>query len=70
LLLSVRDNGIGFRGRGRSNSGMGQDLLLGLSRELGGEPEIKSTRNGTSFCLSIPYVSPSPPSRASHAVVA
>jgi two-component sensor histidine kinase len=68
--LSVTDNGIGFRDRDRSNSGTGQDLLWGLSHELGGEPEIKSTRNGTSFRLSIPYVSPLPSSGASYATVA
>jgi two-component sensor histidine kinase len=70
LRLSVTDNGIGIHGRGRSDSGMGQDLLRGLSHQLGGEPEIKSTRNGTSFRLSIPYVSPLSSSRASHAMVA
>jgi len=70
LRLSVTDNGIGFRGRGWPNSGMGQDLVRELSHQLGGEPEIESTRNGTSFHLSFPYVSPSPSSCASHAAVA
>ena len=70
LRLSVTDNGIGFRGHDRSNSGMGQDLLWGLSHQLGGEPEIQSTRNGSSFRLSIPYVSPSPARQPSHASAA
>jgi two-component sensor histidine kinase len=64
--LSVTDDGIGFHGRARSGAGMGQDLLWGLSHQLGGEPEIKSTRSGTSFLLSIPYVSPTPSARPSH----
>ena len=70
LRISVTDNGIGLHNLGRSDSGMGQDLIRGLSRELGGEPEITSTMSGSSFRLSIPYVIPFPSSRASRATAA
>jgi two-component sensor histidine kinase len=57
LRLCVEDDGVGFSGRIRSNGGMGQDVVRGLSRELGGDLEVKTTNRGSSFRLSIPYFS-------------
>ncbi len=58
LHLCVEDDGAGFGGRTQPKSGMGRDLVDGLSRELGGDLEIQTTRNGSSFRLSFPYRSP------------
>ena len=55
--LSVEDDGVGF-GRGvrhRSEAGQGQDLVKGLSDQLGGDLAIDSGPGGSSFRLSIPY---------------
>jgi two-component sensor histidine kinase len=58
MLISVVDDGAGFVGRTQSAKGMGQDLVRGLVRQLEGDLEVKTTKNGTSFHVSIPYVSP------------
>jgi two-component sensor histidine kinase len=55
--VSVEDDGVGF-GRGvrhRSEEGQGQDLVKGLSHQLGGDLAIDSGTGGTSVRLSIPY---------------
>ena len=55
--LSVVDDGVGF-GRGlrhRSEAGQGQDLVKGLSHQLGGDLAVNSGTGGTSFRLLIPY---------------
>jgi two-component system, sensor histidine kinase PdtaS len=59
VRLCVEDDGAGFDGRVQPNVGIGQDLVRGLARQLGGELEVKSTKNGSSFRLSVPYVAPS-----------
>jgi two-component sensor histidine kinase len=55
--LSVVDDGVGFcHGvRHRSEAGQGQDLVKGLSDQLGGDLAIASGPGGSSFRLSIPY---------------
>jgi two-component sensor histidine kinase len=50
--LSVEDNGVGF-GDSR-NAGMGEDLVRGLSHQLGGGLSVDSTKSGTTFQLRIP----------------
>jgi two-component system, sensor histidine kinase PdtaS len=52
-LLFVEDSGVGFDER--RSVGMGDDLVRGLSRQLGGEPQVKSSKTGSSFRLFIPY---------------
>jgi two-component system, sensor histidine kinase PdtaS len=51
-LLFVEDSGVGFDERG--SVGMGDDLVKGLSRQLGGEPQMNSSKTGSSFRLFIP----------------
>jgi two-component system, sensor histidine kinase PdtaS len=55
--LSVEDDGAGFgrEARLRSEGGQGQELVRGLSQQLGGELKIDTGIEGSSFCLSIPY---------------
>jgi two-component system, sensor histidine kinase PdtaS len=60
LRLCVEDNGVGFTPRQRRNVGLGQDLINGISHELGGGLEIKTSEKGSSFHLRIPYTSPHP----------
>jgi two-component sensor histidine kinase len=54
--LTVEDDGSGFDDR--CNAGMGQDLVKGLSRQLGGDLRVKSTKSGSTFRLSIPQLLP------------
>jgi PAS domain S-box-containing protein len=54
--LSVEDDGVGFDDR--RNVGMGEDLVRGLSRQLGGNLRVKSSKAGSTFRLSIPHLSP------------
>jgi two-component system, sensor histidine kinase PdtaS len=58
LRLCIEDDGAGFDGRVQRNAGMGQDLVRGLARQLGGDLEVKTTKSGSSFRLSVPYASP------------
>jgi two-component sensor histidine kinase len=70
--LSVEDDGVGFdRGvRHRSDGGQGQDLVKGLSHQLGGDLVFDSGTDGSSFRLSIPYdalgLAPAPSARVMH----
>jgi len=50
--LSVEDNGVGFD-EWRS-VGLGDELVRGLSNELEGDLQVKSSRTGSSFRLTIP----------------
>jgi two-component sensor histidine kinase len=68
LHLVVADDGVGFDDCIEKNPGMGQDLVRGLSRQLGGELEVKSTKSGSIFCLSIPYVRPGLPIPSTHPI--
>jgi two-component system, sensor histidine kinase PdtaS len=54
--LSVEDDGDGFDDA--SNEGMGLDLVRGLSRQLGGDLQVKSSKAGSTFCLSFRHLSP------------
>jgi two-component sensor histidine kinase len=56
MQLSIEDDGAGFEGSYRN--GIGQDLVRALSRDLGGELRVKSTRSGSTFSLRFPYVQP------------
>jgi signal transduction histidine kinase len=56
MQLSVEDDGAGFDDSHRS--GVGQDLVRALSHDLGGEPNVKSTRSGSIFSLRFPYLEP------------
>ena len=60
LQLCVQDDGVGFASRPRRNGGLGQELVEGLSRELNGRLEIKTSEEGSSFFLRIPYINPRP----------
>jgi len=60
LQLCVQDNGVGFGDHPQRKGGLGQELVQGLSRELGGHLDIKTSDEGSSFCLRIPYISPHP----------
>jgi two-component sensor histidine kinase len=53
----VVDDGVGFCHGVRhcSEAGQGQDLVKGLSDQLGGDLAIASGPGGSSFRLSIPY---------------
>jgi two-component system, sensor histidine kinase PdtaS len=53
--LSVEDDGVGFDDW--RNGGMGEDLVRGLSRQLEGDLEVKSTQRGSTFRLCIPHLS-------------
>jgi two-component sensor histidine kinase len=54
MFLSVEDDGVGFRGGIKKRpGGMGQDLVRGLVRQLEGRLEVKTTKTGTSFRVSI-----------------
>ena len=57
LRLVVEDDGTGFDGK-RSDAGIGQELVRGLSRQLGGDLETRATKKGSSFHLSFPYKIP------------
>jgi two-component sensor histidine kinase len=50
--LSVEDDGIGFDNHRKA--GMGEDLVRGLARQLGGDLHVKSSKTGSTFSLSIP----------------
>jgi two-component sensor histidine kinase len=58
LQLRVEDDGVGFVGQPQRNGGLGQELVMGLSQELGGHLEVKSSEKGSAFLLRMPYVSP------------
>ena len=58
LRLCVQDDGVGFADRNRRDTGIGQDLIAGLSDQLGAELEVQSNGSGSSFHLSVPYVNP------------
>jgi two-component sensor histidine kinase len=60
LQLCVEDNGVGFSNHAQRDSGQGQELVKSLSRELDGHLEFKTSGEGSSFCLRIPYVNPLP----------
>ena len=68
--LSVEDDGVGFGRSVRSEAGQGQDLVKGLSQQLGGDLTIESGLGGSSFRLSIPYdalrLAPQPSARMMH----
>src|SRR5262249_18837545 len=68
LHLLVADNGTGFGDGIQSNPGIGHDLVRGLSRQLGGELEVLSTKSGSNFRLVIPYTRPGLAASSSHAV--
>jgi len=55
LRLCVEDDGVGFTHRQQRNGGLGQDLVKGLSRELGGHLEVRTSEKGSSVHLRIPY---------------
>jgi two-component sensor histidine kinase len=55
LVLTVEDDGVGFDDQ--RNVGMGEDLVRGLLGQLGGELRMESTKSGSAFRLSIPYLS-------------
>jgi two-component sensor histidine kinase len=61
LHLFVADDGVGFDDCIESDPGIGQDLVRGLSRQLGGELEVKSGKSGSTFRLCIPYARPGLP---------
>jgi PAS domain S-box-containing protein len=54
--LSVEDDGVGFDDR--HDAGMGEDLVKGLSHQLGGDLRVKSSKTGSTFRLSIPHQRP------------
>jgi two-component system, sensor histidine kinase PdtaS len=60
LRLRVEDDGVGFSNHRQRNGGMGQDLVKGLSCELGGHLEVKTSEKGSSIQLRIPYASSGP----------
>jgi two-component system, sensor histidine kinase PdtaS len=60
LELCVKDNGVGFVDHPRRNGGLGQELVMGLSHELGGHLEVKTSEKGSSFHLRMPYASSAP----------
>jgi two-component system, sensor histidine kinase PdtaS len=66
LRLSVEDDGVGFdlSARSDADAGQGRALVLGLTHELGGDLELKSTTSGSSFRLTFPPWSPSSPTQA------
>jgi len=55
LHLSVQDDGTGFDDH--CKVGEGQDLVRGLSRQLGGDLRVESTNSGSTFLLTIPLCS-------------
>jgi two-component system, sensor histidine kinase PdtaS len=54
--LSVEDDGVGFDDR--RNVGIGEDLVRGLSHQLGADLQVKTSKAGSTFSLSIPHLSP------------
>jgi two-component system, sensor histidine kinase PdtaS len=58
LRLCVEDDGVGFRTPVRKGTGMGQNLVSGLTGQLAGHLQVVSTSSGSSFRLSIPFASP------------
>src|SRR5262245_7225199 len=60
VQLCVQDDGVGFADCSQRNAGQGQELVKGLSRELDGHLESKTSDEGSSFCLRIPYINPLP----------
>jgi len=60
LQLCVEDDGVGFANRAQRNAGQGQELVKGLSHELDGHLEFKTSEEGSSFYLCIPYINPLP----------
>jgi two-component sensor histidine kinase len=69
LQLCVQDDGIGFANHPQRNAGQGQELVKGISRELDGHLEIKTSEEGSSFCLRIPYINPLPSARPASRLV-
>ena len=65
-LLSVEDDGNGFSSRAHRNAGTGegQDLVSGLTRQIGGELQFETTESGTKFRVSIPLANMHPQSSA------
>jgi len=51
--LSVEDNGVGFDDW--RSVGLGDELVKGLSSQLGGDLQVKSSRTGSLFRLAIPH---------------
>jgi two-component system, sensor histidine kinase PdtaS len=64
--LSVGDDGNGFQHRSTVvvGAGQGQELVRGLSRQLGGDLQFETTERGTTFRLSVPLISIDPQSVA------
>jgi two-component sensor histidine kinase len=60
LQICVQDDGVGFANPLHNNGGLGQELVNGLARELDGDLEIKTSQEGSSFYLRIPYIKPLP----------
>jgi two-component sensor histidine kinase len=60
LQLCVEDDGVGFANQAQRNAGQGQELVKSLSRELDGHLEFKTSKEGSSFYLRIPYINPLP----------
>ncbi|HEU0060075.1 MAG TPA: histidine kinase dimerization/phosphoacceptor domain -containing protein [Hyphomicrobiaceae bacterium] len=52
--LAVEDDGVGLVGGTQAAPGMGQELVRGLTHQLGGDLKVQSSNTGTSFRLSIP----------------
>jgi two-component sensor histidine kinase len=69
LQLCVEDDGIGFANHPKRNGGQGQELVVGLSRELDGHLEFKTSEEGSSFCLRIPYINPLPSAKPASTLV-
>jgi two-component sensor histidine kinase len=69
LQLCVEDDGVGFADCSQRKGGLGQELVHGLSRELDGHLDVKTSEQGSSFCLRIPYISPLPSAGPTSTVV-
>ena len=54
LRLSVEDDGVGLGGGRQGDTGIGQDLIAGLSGQLGADLEVTSSGSGSAFHLAIP----------------
>ncbi len=63
-VLTITDDGIGLSAR-TQGTGMGQELVHGLAHQLGAEVQVKSSAEGTSYRLSIPYQNPVLPAEPS-----
>jgi len=60
LQLCVQDDGVGLANHPHRKGGLGQELVKGLSREIDGHLDIKTSDEGSLFCLRIPYINPLP----------